>query len=232
MSPRPMGPSSSCFGEILGERGGRRDAAQDVEQHGDGGLLGERQILAAHPHRHARGDQGAAQRAQHARGRADDDGHPRPGQAVEMRAPQRSRDERGLLARGAEQPDAHARRRVDVGGHELPVRAPAGKAGGHPAGRLEQAGPAATGHGQRHRRHLAAAAETRVDVADRGLVRTAERVDRLVRVADEDQLVRNRRRAARSARPARDRCPDTRRRRCACAANARPLAGRDRRRTR
>ncbi len=92
-----------AFRGVLGERGRVEGETQDVEQHRDRRLLGQRQVLVADEDRHAGGDQRAAQGGEHGGGRADDHRHPRPGHAVEVRAAQDAGQVGRLFAGRAEQ---------------------------------------------------------------------------------------------------------------------------------
>ena len=108
-----------------------------------------------------------------------------------MRRTQHRREVGGFLAGRAEHPDVggvgHAlgARRGDQAALIGPSRQPVGDA----ARRGQQHRPRPTGDPEGDGRHLATAPEPRVDVTDRGFVGPAEGVDRLIGIADEDQLV-------------------------------------------
>ena len=89
--------------------------------------------------------------------------------------------------------------------------------GRHPARGGQQHRPAAAAGAQRDHlgRPAVRCAEPLREAPDALDVRAAERVDRLVRVADRDQLPRRRRPAGAASPPAPGRCPGTRRRRIA-----------------
>ncbi len=172
--------------DVLGERRRVEHAPQDVEQHRHRGLFGQRQVRTAYRDRHPGGDHRSAQRAEHGRGRADEYGHPRPRQAFEVGAAQHAGDVGGLLAGRAEDRDLGAAARQFPCCDETPLLGTPGQPFGDPPGGGQQGGAGAARRRQRHDGHVA---ESRVHVADRRFVGPPEGVDRLVGVADEDQLL-------------------------------------------
>ena len=138
---------------------------------------------------HARRDHGPAQRAQRLRRRAHEHRHLRPRHAVEVRRAHAAGEVGGLLARGAEDADMQRPRFGAVDRPQVAVLGASRQPRRHAAARLEQRRPGPAARAQRDDGHGLAATEADVDVADRRVVRPAEGVDRLVRVADEDEFV-------------------------------------------
>nr|BFE83357.1 hypothetical protein GCM10020093_059580 [Planobispora longispora] len=166
----------------------------ELDQRPHARLLEQRHLAAAHHDRHARRDQRPAQQRHLPGRRPDQHGHPRPGHPVEqVGAAQGVGDDRRLLggAVGHHHPDVSGlrvreRRQVTVTG----AAGDGGQAGGDAAGGRQEAGAAAAADAQREdRRPLAVgAAEPVGEVHDPVDVGAAEPVDRLIGVADRDQV--------------------------------------------
>ncbi len=133
------------LGDVLGELVRAEHAAQRREQVRHRGLLGERDVLAGDRHRHARGDERAAQHGQAQRGGPDEHRHARPRQVVvEMGAAQRARHVGRLLGAGAQQPDLDGARRHARGRLQRTLLAAARQPQRDPAAGREQRRTGAT----------------------------------------------------------------------------------------
>ena len=173
-------------------------AAEQHQQRAGAGLLGQRQVVPGHRDRHVGRGQRPAQQRHLPGGRADQDGHVRPGHPVgQVRASQGVGDQRGLLGRAVRDQDADLAGRALRRGHQQPVPGLGGAGPGrgreparHPAGRGQQVTAAAAAGAQRHNRGRlpVRGAEPVRELGERAHVGAAERVDGLIRVADRDQL--------------------------------------------
>ena len=177
------------LGEVLAEQRRLERAGHRAEQHHHGRLLGQRDVVAADGDGHPGCHHGPAQRTERGGRGPDQDRHLRPRPAVQARRPQYPGEIGGFFARGAEHRDVGAAGRQPVGGVDGALLGPPGQPGGQAPGGGQQLGARAPAAPQRHHRHGATGAEARVDLADRRLVGAAERVDRLVGVAHEHDLV-------------------------------------------
>ncbi len=179
----------------------RADRARQQPQQRPGAWLDrERELIAGHVHRDPGARQGALERRRLARCRSDQHGHLRPGGAIDkVSAAERVRDERRLLARACRGDDLDPAGIGVLHGDEHSVRAAGGdtlmsgrhrQSGGDPSRRGQQHSAAAAAglQGDYLRRPAIWCAEAVPEPPDRVHIRAAERINRLVRVADGDQL--------------------------------------------
>ncbi len=176
------------------------DGAQCVEQRQHGGVADQRHLVAGHLDRHPGGAEGAAQRRDRRTPGAHQDRHLVPRDAVlEVRAPEQVGEVLGLGALGVERADQHpalaevvGRRlgRQERGAGRLRDGARQREPAGHSLGGDEQPRAEPTGGAQGHDvgRRAVRARERGREVEDAAHLGAPEPVDRLVRVADDDQV--------------------------------------------
>ena len=167
-------------------------AVQQPQERRHRRLRDQRHLLAGHRGGHAGHGERPAQRRQVPLGGADHHRHLPPRHPVEqVRGPQPVRHVRGLLAGRAQHVHLGATGRGAGSRPQRPVRGRAGQPDRDPPARGEQhrAGPPGGVQRDRGHRRPVGRRECVGEAADGVRVGAAEGVDRLVRVADRDQLV-------------------------------------------
>ncbi len=155
-------------------------------------MLGKRQLVRGHRDRYAGADEGAAQHGEVAGGGPDEDRHLRPGHTMaQMRVTQVVCDERRLLTRRGQDVHSHLPRPI-TGRQQVAVLVATGPGdvADHSTRGGQQHLATAPAGGQRdcRRRSSVRRREPLREVEDAALGGTAEGVDRLVGIADDDEV--------------------------------------------